>query len=321
MELVTRYLYALTRCLPERIRADVEKEVRASISDMLPDNPTDDQVRAVLMELGDPVALARRYDESPRYLIGPGLFETYLRTLKLVAGLAASIAPFVVLLLLILDAGSGGSPATWIGKLVSAAVQGAVGACIWVTLVFAIIERAAPSGVSLAHGRGPWTPERLPAVPVLPGRRISRVESGVGIAWTVFCAAVLLFAPAILSVRLGAVTAGQWLPVFDLEQLHLLAPAIVAAALVALGVGCLKLVTARWTTTVAAANLVSNIATSAMFLLFALDAAVWSRPFLDAVGKAVHANLADAGGPWARIRVLTAVTCRPSARWTRSWDS
>jgi len=58
-ELIDRYVYAVVRHLPSRIKNDVSRELDALISDMLTDRcgdiaPADKDIRVVLTELGAP---------------------------------------------------------------------------------------------------------------------------------------------------------------------------------------------------------------------------------------------------------------------------
>src|SRR5659263_187062 len=88
MELIERYIYAVTRHLPEKQREDIAKELRGLIEDMLSQraeaHASDTDIEAVLIELGEPSALASKYSGKPRYLIGPEIFETYIMVLKIV---------------------------------------------------------------------------------------------------------------------------------------------------------------------------------------------------------------------------------------------
>ena len=58
--LIERYVYDVTRRLPEKEREDVMKELRANIYDMLPEGASEDAVKKVLYELGSPVSLAEK---------------------------------------------------------------------------------------------------------------------------------------------------------------------------------------------------------------------------------------------------------------------
>ena len=80
--MIERYIYAVTRELPEQYRAEIADELEALINDLLTgmdmDVPEERKVEAVLRELGNPKELANRYRGKERYLIGPKLFEQYL---------------------------------------------------------------------------------------------------------------------------------------------------------------------------------------------------------------------------------------------------
>ena len=65
-DLIKRYIYAVTKTLPARMREDVEKELHSLISDMLEERcqdmpPTEHDVLVVLTELGRPAELAAKY--------------------------------------------------------------------------------------------------------------------------------------------------------------------------------------------------------------------------------------------------------------------
>src|SRR5690242_9783889 len=102
-ELVKRYIYAVTRKLPEAQRADIAKELGGLIEDMLEDHTqgrpaTEKDVEAVLLKLGSPDELANKYRGGKGYLIGPEIYSTYIMVLKIVLG-AVGIAMFVVFLI------------------------------------------------------------------------------------------------------------------------------------------------------------------------------------------------------------------------------
>ncbi|HBP26093.1 MAG TPA: hypothetical protein DD618_03995 [Acholeplasmatales bacterium] len=91
-ELIERYIYDITRRLPEKTRAEVGKELRANINDMLPENPTDEAVEAVLIKLGEPRVLASGYRSKPRFLIAPEWKDEHLQVLKTVLIVFGTIA-------------------------------------------------------------------------------------------------------------------------------------------------------------------------------------------------------------------------------------
>ncbi|MDX1436678.1 MAG: hypothetical protein R3335_07705, partial [Anaerolineales bacterium] len=87
MELIERYLYEVGRRLPGGQRKDILNELRSSLEDSLDarseGEPTEDDVVAVLQEMGSPKEVAASYAPEKQYLIGPNLYPIF----KLVLGI------------------------------------------------------------------------------------------------------------------------------------------------------------------------------------------------------------------------------------------
>ena len=89
-ELIKRYIYAVTKHLPENKRQDVGRELESLIEETLAERSQDGQAadsdtKAVLLELGRPAELAAKYDPHAKdALIGQPHFSVYLRVLKIV---------------------------------------------------------------------------------------------------------------------------------------------------------------------------------------------------------------------------------------------
>ena len=85
--LTDRYVTATVRGLDDDQRAEVERELRTTIEDMIDGRleagaaSRAEAERAVLAELGDPVRLAAGYSGRPLYLIGPSVYPQWRRTL------------------------------------------------------------------------------------------------------------------------------------------------------------------------------------------------------------------------------------------------
>ena len=160
--LTDRYVWGVLRSLPEAQRADIEKELRASIADAIDarvengENPADAE-RAVLLELGEPARLAAGYAGRPLALIGPALYVDYVRMLKL---LLVVVLPATTLGLLIAKSLEGAEVGDIIGSTVTTVLAVGVHLSFWTTLVFAILER---SGT-----KSPLAPFDLTNLPTLP---------------------------------------------------------------------------------------------------------------------------------------------------------
>src|SRR5690554_160935 len=83
-KLIDRYVYDVTRRVESKSREEIEKELKSNIYDMLGDNPSDDEIKQVLLSLGKPSDLANKYRSNDNsYLISPKYYHDYIKTLKI----------------------------------------------------------------------------------------------------------------------------------------------------------------------------------------------------------------------------------------------
>lgn len=80
---IERYIAEVARRLPLEIQDDVSQELHSNILDMLPSNPSDEDIEKVLYELGHPHKIALNYDKN-RYVVAPELYQDYKVVLKVV---------------------------------------------------------------------------------------------------------------------------------------------------------------------------------------------------------------------------------------------
>ena len=78
MKLIEIYIQEVTRRLPEKMRKDIALELRSTIEDMLLGNDSEEDVKRVLNQLGNPAVLANGYKDQPMHLIGPRYFDVYV---------------------------------------------------------------------------------------------------------------------------------------------------------------------------------------------------------------------------------------------------
>ncbi|MFJ5766989.1 hypothetical protein ACIP9C_16685 [Lysinibacillus sp. NPDC093210] len=167
MDLIDAYIYEVTRRIAKNKRNAIELELKSTIEDMLPDNYSELEVKEVLLKLGDPAKLAMNYQDRPKYLIGPELYDTYIQTIKL-------IIPWAILITLIVHLVSGifsfpeqGIFLSTIIKAFSTTVASVIGVVLqvlfWVTVTFIIAERYGGTEMQIPFIRGSkkWTPEDL----------------------------------------------------------------------------------------------------------------------------------------------------------------
>ncbi len=281
--LIDRYVYAVAAHVPRRRRSEVVAELRTRIAQEVPAR----SVHEVLSELRSPEDRARRFRGAPRQLIGPRLYDTYVRVLWPAVRVMAIVIGGVSLL----TAALGGAPAPTVfevlGNGLRSAFAGAVYTAFWVTVVFAVIERVAP-GLVL----GEWRPENLPPVPT--GREIP-VGDAVGdlvFAVTVLVAALCFF-PALAPPFLAEVVWG-----LDSGVVTRLLPAVVVVAVSWIAVAGAQLLVRAWTLPVTALSIAADllaIVTAAAVLVhrpyFSEDFLAGLRGESDGVGRAIEIGI------------------------------
>jgi hypothetical protein len=283
METVERYIYAVTRKLPEKQRDDIEKELRGLIEDMLEDRtsgqePSTADIEEVLIELGSPSEMADQYREKKQYLIGPGIVNTYFLVLKIVLAaiafgitVALTIGYFVnppqSLFEIIIN---------YFGTLIAALFQGFA----WVTIIFAVIERYDPSA-----GKGTedekWTPADLPP---LPSREtvIGPIEPIVGLIFAIIGFVIFNTADHLIGIYfVSEEGATRVIPLFNHEVFRSLLPLL--NIMIAIGVikESLKLIVGKWTPVLAYLNTAFNLVSFGLFLTFIRSEGLWNSAFFD----------------------------------------
>lgn len=221
MELVDRYVKAVTSRLPEKRRADIERELRSAIMDVLDGRAarTEDQVAAVLREFGAPATVAANYHPSGQYLIGPELYPAYRRVLGQALAIVVALGGLWLAVQLALRGTTTMDAGDLLRGSLELAFRAAIGTLIGITATFVALQRLE---VTKSLPEPEWDPRTLPAL--LAADRVSRAESAfslviLAIAMTVVGAigneatTRIDGAPTILRPLIGGalVTAIPWL--------------------------------------------------------------------------------------------------------------
>jgi hypothetical protein len=180
MDLIDRYLTAVRRHLPRPQQDDIVSELSDSLRSEMEERErslnrplSDAEQAALLKQRGHPWLMASRYLPQ-QYLIGPGLFPYYRRTLIIVVFWIVLPLTLVGGALSAIYADNGMQVwARWLG----AAWNGSIYAVGIVTIVFAILESAHVRLTALDN----WDPLRLPAA--TEGREVPRSESALGLVF------------------------------------------------------------------------------------------------------------------------------------------
>ncbi|EAP98195.1 hypothetical protein JNB_14563 [Janibacter sp. HTCC2649] len=256
--LTDRYVWTVTRHLPDDVGPDVAQELRGTIADAV-DGKVDagaDPAAAeqeAIAELGDPDALARHYGGRPNYLIGPGLYPDYLRLMRL---LPPIVLPIVLVANLIgrLTASDDNWGSILLDSWVVVLTVG-VHLGFWVTLTFALIEWHRPE-TDRDRPLSDWKPDQLSTE--VPWR-------AVGLTETAFSAGFAFVLAAVVAWQFTGVS-GDAIQVLNP---HLaLVWEIALVALLALD-GVLALMvwqSGRWTPVLAALNVATNAASATLLV-------------------------------------------------------
>lgn len=142
-DLIERYIYAVTKKLPLKIRQDVSIELNSLIYDMLDErcgdiSPSEKDIRVVLTELGTPSELAEQYNpDKDKCLIGSPYYSQYVFVLKIVLICAAGGMLLAKLMNCILDGNM--HPVYAVFDIIFSIVFSVIIAFAIVTFIFAVL--------------------------------------------------------------------------------------------------------------------------------------------------------------------------------------
>lgn len=282
MDLINRYIYAVTQKLPESQRADIEKELHGLIEDMLEDRgagvgiASTEDIEQVLLELGPPGDMAARYRGRERYLIGPGLIDSYWSVLRIVlysVVIALGIAYMV-------DFFTSSDPTAeklleYFISLLSVAIHGFA----WVTVIFAYIEYRGARQVS----KEAWKPSDLPVIPE-PAVRIKPIEPVLGILFSVLFFVLFTFSLNLIGVHRFDENSIA-IPVFEQAAFAKYLPLIWLLTAFSIFNEARKLITRKWTPQLAVMHVIFNVASVIVAVILFSDMAIWNPTFMEQLAQ------------------------------------
>jgi hypothetical protein len=171
---VERYIYAVTKRLKEESREEVKEELSAHINDMLPKDPSEEDVERVLKSLGSPRKLAYNYQDDKNYVISPLYYHDYINTLKIVLIILVTVQVVFGAIDGLINLESNNffeQVFEIIGSALGNVWSGLFTGFAWVTIIFWIldyIKRKEPDN---------WSIKDLPDLPHPKTTKISRVET------------------------------------------------------------------------------------------------------------------------------------------------
>lgn len=243
MNLVYKYIEVFKSYLPQDIKEDVGLELQLNIEDRLGEYPTQVEIEAVLLEMGDPKILAKEYNPSPNYLIGPLYYDSYillLKTLVPILGLSVGVLDSIIQLL------NGGSWLSVIISFLATSFNTALYTWGWLTLVFAIIQYSTKDK-SLFNIVPKWSLESLEKQNVAKSYQVNRTEEIVSIVFSIIFLIIFYKYMNVLAVYITVNGEVFSVPAFNIPVLQSLLPFIIFTAVVGILVSILKIVIGKLT--------------------------------------------------------------------------
>jgi hypothetical protein len=186
--LVDRYVYTALRRVPEQQRADIDRELRASIEDAVEarveaGEARDEAIEKTLTDLGDPDKLADSYADRPRYLIGPEVYGAWRRLMMV---MFTTVLPIVVAVTVVVQLVDDPNVGKVIGGAIGTILTVGAHLAFWTTAVFAVVERTGYGKDSL---KVTWS---LKDLPKYEPKAMSRMQLGAFLVWPVILIAALV---------------------------------------------------------------------------------------------------------------------------------
>lgn len=294
-DLTDRYVGEVLRGVPAPMRDDVERELRASIADAIEatdtgagPGPGDDSAVApgvaeaqALTALGDPARLAASLADGPQYLIGPGLYWDYRRTVR---ALLMIVPPVVALSVSTVQAFTGTPPVEVLLDGVWLLLVVAFQVVLWTTLGFAIAEH---TGTREIPGRQAWS------VADLPQRTARRVTLGETIGTVM---GLLIGIAALVWQRSGAriTDSGESIPLLDPELWSFWLPALIALMSAGVVLQLLAYARGRWSPALAGVRVAGDVLFGVVGITLLMTQQVLNPAFLAELG---HPEWAEPGSP------------------------
>jgi hypothetical protein len=270
VNLIEVYIGEVTRRLPESNRKDIALELKSTIEDMLPENPTEDEVKGVLNELGNPVQLANGFRDWPMHLIGPRYFEHYLKIIKIVLPIALTATFIMFMMVNVIDYNGTESIGAVFFNLLGDAISGlwntTIQTLFWITLVFVILER---TDLKMTEGFHTWSADELMKIPVTQKKKkVSKTELFSDLLFAAVWATLYFNAENLLGIiRNGKID----VPFFNNEVLLSYWPLVSISLLTAVLLALYKLLVGYWTKRLAIANTVHQIFATSVIVIMLLN--------------------------------------------------
>ncbi len=283
MDLIIRYIEQVVRHLPPNQREDITRELEGLIQDMLQKRcgerePTNDDVEAVLLELGNPRILADNYRGTGRSLISSPFYDIYTLVLRIVLIAAGG----GILIATAIELATSPPDNAWtalvmvFGRLYTVLIS----AFGFITLVFAINDRYNDKGrQALADDPMPWHPSQLPPKTV-KSLLIPRSDPIAAIVFTVLFLILINFSQSLIGVHFKTDGVYQFIPLFSQNFLAYM-PWINVSLAVAMLVEAVKLIAGRWNIPIVIMSLAQKTFSFIISLMVFSDPRIFTDSFFE----------------------------------------
>lgn len=279
-DLIERYIYAVTKKMPNELREDVSAEINTLIMDMLEERcgeskPAEDDIHAVLNELGTPSELYEKYSQdSKRCLIGAPHYDIYKLVLKIVLICTAFGMVVAEVVSKIADPAQFGY--VEILKGFSMILSGMLNAFAFITLIFAIFYH---KDIKIEM------PTRLDDLPPVPKKEeiISRQESVFGIAISAVFVVIFLLTPQVSCMVMPDTK--ELVPIFDTNIIKDTWYFIIAFGAMGIIKGIIKLIDGCFTNRVLITTIAANTVTIILTALWLLNYELVNPKFIAGITK------------------------------------
>lgn len=273
--MIEQYIYAVTKKLPEKSRNQIASELRALIEnkkkEMGEHLSEEEKDYEVLLALGSPGEVAKRYKAKEKYLIGPAYFESYLFVLKIVV-FAIFIGVTVTAGLSILFSVESFADAIgqYVGSLISAILQGAA----WVTGIFAFLEYR-EIAIDIGMDKKNWDPSKLPVLAREKARR-GKSETVFSIVFTALFLILFVFKPELVGIYYKIGDESDFINLFQLEAYKPFKIIIFLIFALSILGDFIKFGKGRWTIKKAVAVMMLNILSAALSIFILTKDQIWN---------------------------------------------
>ena len=298
MNLIEVYIHEVTRRLSVKNREDIGLELQSTIQDMLPEEYTEEDIKDVLIELGNPAVLASGYNERPMHLIGPRYFDIYLSLLKMIVPIAVVIA-FLISMAEHLGGFEKGDTVLNIGLIILgegiwSIISVFINVFFWLTLTFAILERTDqskdehPRTMSLKK----WTPEDLKNIAYIPkNRAISKGYVFGSLLWTAIWGTIYFNADHLAGIYENAGNGLEFiLPAFNQDVLNSFWLVIVVLIGLEIVFALTLFIKHQWTRKIAIFNVIREVIGIIVLIFLFTNSNLFNLEFLTYMSHILQVN-------------------------------